>query len=238
MLRLFFCNNRNTRTFKMESLARLRILKIRNGELPRKDFIKISFSRLWQEKTNFKLSNLSLNRNFSTNKGNDSKVIKPEVIYKNADTQKIEIFRDNKGKSGIYRWTNNLNGDSYIGSAIDLNKRLYQYYSLKLMELYLQKRKSYIYSAVIKYGYSNFTLEIIEYCDKLKVVESFFWNLDPPLGGGPPCGDLGFKKKRRKLENSFILIYYVQNITFYRLQAHVSVLNIRMRLEKKCLYLK
>jgi hypothetical protein len=39
------------------------------------------------------------------------------------------------------------------------------------MELYLQKRKSYIFSAIIKYGYSNFTLEIIEYCDKLKVIE-------------------------------------------------------------------
>ncbi len=102
---------------------------------------------------------------------NDSKVIKPEVIYNNADTQKIEIFRDNKGKSGVYRWINNINGDTYVGSAIDLNKRLYQYYSLKLMELYLQKRKSYIFSAIIKYGYSNFTLEIIEYCDKLKVIE-------------------------------------------------------------------
>jgi len=39
------------------------------------------------------------------------------------------------------------------------------------MELHLKKRKSYIFSALIKYGYSNFTLEILEYCDKLKVIE-------------------------------------------------------------------
>ena len=123
-----------------------------------------------RKKLNFLFAPIG-NRNFSTSNGNSSKGIKPEVIYVNADTQKIEIFRDNKGKSGIYRWINNFNGDSYIGSAVDLNKRLYHYYSLKLMELCLKKGHSYIYSALIKYGYSNFTLEIIEYCDKIKVIE-------------------------------------------------------------------
>lgn len=141
---------------------------------------------------------------------NDSKVIKPEVIYNNADTQKIEIFRDNKGKSGVYRWINNINGDTYVGSAIDLNKRLYQYYSLKLMELYLQKRKSYIFSAIIKYGYSNFTLEIIEYCDKLKVIE----------------------------REQFYIDLLRPKYNLLQVAAHVLVLNIRMRLGKKCLYLK
>ena len=63
-------------------------------------------------------------RNFSTKNVNFSTDIKPEIIYDNADTQKSLIFRDNKGKSGIYRWINNLNGDSYIGSGVDLNKRL------------------------------------------------------------------------------------------------------------------
>jgi len=55
-----------------------------------------------RKKLNFLFAPIG-NRNFSTSNGNCSKGIKPEVIYVNADTQKIEIFRDNKGKSGIYR---------------------------------------------------------------------------------------------------------------------------------------
>ena len=39
------------------------------------------------------------------------------------------------------------------------------------MELYLKKRKSSIYSALIKYGYSNFSLEILEYCEPSQVIE-------------------------------------------------------------------
>jgi hypothetical protein len=39
------------------------------------------------------------------------------------------------------------------------------------MELYLKNRKSYIYSALIKYGYSNFSLEILEYCESSNVIE-------------------------------------------------------------------
>lgn len=50
------------------------------------------------------------------------------------------------------------------------------------MQLFLGKRKSHIYSALIKHGYSNFTLEIIEYCDKDKVIEreQYYLNLLNP----------------------------------------------------------
>jgi excinuclease UvrABC nuclease subunit len=36
---------------------------------------------------------------------------------------------ENKGKAGIYRWTNLINGKTYVGSAADLSKRLAHYYS-------------------------------------------------------------------------------------------------------------
>jgi group I intron endonuclease len=39
------------------------------------------------------------------------------------------------------------------------------------METYLNGRKSAIYSALLKYGYSNFSLEILEYCEPSKVIE-------------------------------------------------------------------
>ena len=34
---------------------------------------------------------------------------KSVIVYLNADTQKVQILKENKGKSGIYCWKNNLN---------------------------------------------------------------------------------------------------------------------------------
>jgi hypothetical protein len=42
--------------------------------------------------------------------------IKPHVKYVNADQDKVNIFADNRNKTGIYRWINNINGNTYVGS--------------------------------------------------------------------------------------------------------------------------
>lgn len=60
--------------------------------------------------------------------------IVPAVIYTNADTQKKRILEENKAKSGVYRWTNLTNGNSYIGSGVNLSIRLSHYYSQKRMD--------------------------------------------------------------------------------------------------------
>jgi len=39
----------------------------------------------------------------STSSGDNSKKLKPAVVYTNADTQKKQIIEENKGRSGIYR---------------------------------------------------------------------------------------------------------------------------------------
>lgn len=41
------------------------------------------------------------------------------------------IFRDNKGKSGIYRFVNLRNGKTYIGSSVDLTRRFRDYFSAR-----------------------------------------------------------------------------------------------------------
>jgi hypothetical protein len=46
-----------------------------------------------------------------------------------AGTHKKTIIKDNKGKVGIYRWTNLLSGKSYVGSSADLGRRFSQYLS-------------------------------------------------------------------------------------------------------------
>lgn len=87
----------------------------------------------------------------------------PVMVYSNADTDKLRILTENKGKSGIYQWTHLEFNKVYIGSAIDISTRLYSYYSLPYLNRL--KKNSYIYSAIILYGYSSFSLSILEYID-------------------------------------------------------------------------
>jgi len=91
----------------------------------------------------------------------------PVKSYENADTMKRQISLENKGKSGIYRWVNNINEKTYIGSSINISRRLKDYYSLSRLE----KSNMAICQALLKYGYSNFTFEILEYCDESVLIE-------------------------------------------------------------------
>jgi len=52
-----------------------------------------------------------------------------------------------------------------VGSSINLSLRLINYFSIFFLETEIKKNKSKIYRALLKYGYSNFSLEILEYCD-------------------------------------------------------------------------
>ena len=60
--------------------------------------------------------------------GNDPVVLAPEIsgaveielkVYKNAETEKLQILSDNKGKAGIYLRKHKESGKIYVGSAED-----------------------------------------------------------------------------------------------------------------------
>jgi excinuclease UvrABC nuclease subunit len=55
-------------------------------------------------------------------------MINPVKFYDNAEELKSLILLNNKNKSGIYKWENKISGELYIGSAVDLNKRMLEYY--------------------------------------------------------------------------------------------------------------
>ena len=114
--------------------------------------------------------------NYSTNIG--AAVVVPQVKYSNADLQKLQIISENKGKGGVYRWVNLINGNSYIGSSINLSRRLTDYYSIRFLEKEIKKNNSIIYRSLVKYGYSSFSLEIIEYCEPKKCIEREQYYLD------------------------------------------------------------
>jgi len=105
-----------------------------------------------------------------------SSTIVTSASYTNADTQKESIINDNKGKAGVYRWTNIESGKFYVGSSIDLYRRFMEYYNIK----YLTRtaKSSLICRALLKYGYSKFKLDVLEYCDPSSVIEREQYYID------------------------------------------------------------
>ena len=102
------------------------------------------------------------------------------VSYSNADTQKELILNDNKEKAGVYRWTHIESGKIYLGSSINLYRRFTQYYNIKYV--LRAAKSSLICKALLKYGYSKFKLDVLEYCDPCDVIarEQYYIDLLKP----------------------------------------------------------
>lgn len=122
----------------------------------------------------FKITSTVTKKILLLNKG----LIAPVKSYDNALLNKNNIVLENKNKPGIYRWINKLNNNTYIGSGLDLSKRIKEY--LNISELKRNPRP--IHAALLKYGYENFLLEIIEYCraDELIKREQYYLDLLNP----------------------------------------------------------
>lgn len=65
-----------------------------------------------------------------------------------------------------------------MGSSSNLSKRLRVYFSLSGLEKILTTSTSRIFRALLKYGFSKFCLEILEYCDYDKCLEREQYYLD------------------------------------------------------------
>ena len=111
-------------------------------------------------------------RLFSTN-NEDSKDF---MVFSNADKDKLDILKYIKGKAGIYMWTNKLNGKKYVGSSVDLRRRLLEYYNVNRL---LNEKSMPIYHSLLKHGYQNFSLTILEFCniDSLMSREKHFFDV-------------------------------------------------------------
>jgi len=94
----------------------------------------------------------------------------PVVVYDNADIDKIKFLADNRNKSGVYRWINKTNGKAYVGSSTSLARRFINYYSVGYLLRESSRNNSMIYRALLKNGYTNFSIEILEYCDPSIVI--------------------------------------------------------------------
>jgi group I intron endonuclease len=154
--------------------------------------------------TSINLSNTHLKweRNIRTLSTSSSE-LEPVLIYTNPDEHKGLIAKQNKGKSGIYRWVHKDSGKSYVGSSSMLNDRFRRYFN----HSYLSSSKrgaSLICKALLKYGYGRFRLEILEYCPSSIVLdrEQFYIDkLNPEYNILKIAGsNLGYKHSEASLK--------------------------------------
>jgi group I intron endonuclease len=111
------------------------------------------------------------------NNNNNVNII-PVVSYSNAYKDKSIIYKENINKSGIYRWNNLVTGDSYVGSAVNLTNRLSNYFSLIFLKRTILKSRSIISNSLLKYGYNNFSLDILEYYESSVLINREQYYLD------------------------------------------------------------
>jgi group I intron endonuclease len=118
-------------------------------------------------------------------------------FYDNAETEKEYIFKENKNKSGVYRFINKKNGKIYVGSSVDLERRFRKYFNISFLK---RENKSRINNALMLHGYENFRVEILEYCEPSDCIkkEQIYLDLLKPPGRrrrpGETAGSLlGFK---------------------------------------------
>jgi hypothetical protein len=84
------------------------------------------------------------------------------TLFKLAEVSQADVLKFLSGKSGIYKWTNTLNGKSYVGSSFNLHRRIQEYFNPERSLRELKRGESMLYKSLLKYGYLNFTLEILE----------------------------------------------------------------------------
>ncbi len=85
------------------------------------------------------------------------------ITYGDVSSLKLNILEENKGKSGIYMFTNKETKDFYIGQSRNLYNRFLNYFNPAYLK---RERNLRIGRALLKYDYSNFSLSILEYCNK------------------------------------------------------------------------
>ena len=102
-------------------------------------------------------------------------------------------------------WTNKLNNKKYVGSSIDLKRRLLEYYNVNRM---LNEKSMAINVALLKYGYTNFSLTILEFCEKDSLMsrEKHFFEIYSPEYNllktpGSPSRGSGWTHSEATIEN-------------------------------------
>jgi len=75
------------------------------------------------------------NNNNDNNNNNDKKTkLNPVKVYNNFKEDRLNILSESNGKSGIYYLINNVNGHRYVGSSINLARRMRNYLNVSFLK--------------------------------------------------------------------------------------------------------
>lgn len=104
------------------------------------------------------------------------------AITKMEGREKPLSFFSLKDKAGIYMITNKKTKKFYIGMSKDLKARFYNYL---IKDRLIENKSSRIHKALLKYGYENFSISILEFIEspKLKLLnerEDFYIKVFKP----------------------------------------------------------
>jgi len=91
--------------------------------------------------------------------------------YFNPYENRKYIYEENRNKSGIYCWNNLVNGKLYIGSSVNITRRLYCYLSFAWLKKDSLKYNNLINKAILKYDYFNFEFNILRYCNSNELIK-------------------------------------------------------------------
>ena len=85
------------------------------------------------------------------------------IFFSNVKVSKRDIYKSLRNKSGVYLLINKITNDLYVGSSINLSRRMgihfYNANSTKLTNIIITR-------AMRKYGLENFSLAILEFCNR------------------------------------------------------------------------
>ena len=84
------------------------------------------------------------------------------LFFDNVQESKKDIYKELRKKAGIYVFINNKTNQLYVGSSINLTKRMVSYYHYYNSD---KPSQFVIIRAMKKYGLDKFSLGIKEFCD-------------------------------------------------------------------------
>lgn len=135
-----------------------KILGLSYDQFAAKVHFWILFIGVKKGKFNFDVRGKRFNHLLPGGSPNDNFVI----IFKNVKESKKDIYKELRRKSGVYLFINNITKDLYVGSSLNLTRRMSSHFYHANSD---KATKVIITRAMRKYKLENFSLAILEFCN-------------------------------------------------------------------------
>jgi group I intron endonuclease len=140
------------------------------GDVTERELIDNDSNDIDNKTLDLKLNSLPLPKLPDPNNINNKKIleklenIQAEIKFIGIKDCKTKILLTIKNKAGVYMFFNLVNGNTYIGSSVKLDRRFRVHIS-SIGSVNLP-----LYNALNKYGINNFVFLILQYCDPVEEV--------------------------------------------------------------------